>query len=454
MEYLQKQLTGASVDALRNTACIATFSSSRFGDDTKDGELASELASSHGASSAAFNVTKKLFGGSYPELEACEQHVRATYTKHRKLTKPWKKRGGGLLPNASIPEYLGMMGEASQKLDSLKELLRATLDTAHNRAKLRLGTAYKESDYMNLHAIPDRYEIHFELEPIPDSDDLKMPEGFEQVQLAGLAAGIRARFARAIATDWSNIKAALDAAIAKSEDTAEAKRWHDSTRSAALTGAEKLIGFISDIGCFDEANDNETRAMLDTLRGVVITLESHDIKRIASMESERKRFNQDCKRLRNAMGTLHLPLTSSTVNTVDTVNPDDTSSTDAEPVGTIEGALQVVDILATAAAIEEAEEAAEIEAFYAEEIDTPDTMSTPTDLDGEAFHSNFLAAGYEYPRAVVREVQISEAVTIPDEEQVQQEDQVQEQEQQAVANPVASLPANASIDDIVNALLG
>lgn len=288
-DYIQDQLKSASTDALRNTACIATFSSSRFGDDIKDDELASELGSAHGTSSANFNVTKKLFAGCCPELDALEQHVRATYTKHRKLTQPWKKRGGGLLPNAKITEYLGMMGEASQRLAALRDACRQALPQAHARAAIKLGSAYRESDYRDLLSIPDRFEIHYEIEPIPDGSDLVLPQGYETLQMRGLYEGVRARFARAINVQWQGLQQAIAEARAKSADGVDVKRWHGSTVDNIKTRAHDLRSFVREIGCFDD-----TSPLVMALGVIIDGIETHSIKRIASMESERKRFHRDC----------------------------------------------------------------------------------------------------------------------------------------------------------------
>lgn len=290
IDFLSDKLKGINTNALRNTACIATFSSSRFGDDVKDDELSAELGKAHGSDSDNFEVKKKLFAKECPELNMLTQAVRAAYTKHRKLTKPWKKRGGGLLPNVKIPDYLTAMGEASQKVAALREMVRQALPAAHARAKAKLGTAYKESDYKDLMSIPDRFELHFELEPIPEADDLVMPEGFEDVQLSGLKSGIRDRFARAIEFQWRGIERALIEGHAKASKP-DVKRWHESLLTNITGPTKELLSFTGEIF---GGNDAGTSAMTSTLKQVESTFSQHTVKRIAAMPDERKRFLKDC----------------------------------------------------------------------------------------------------------------------------------------------------------------
>lgn len=295
IDALQDLLKQVSTDALRNTACIATFSSSRFGEEVKDSELGAELAANHGGETDMFKVNRRMFGGTCPELDQLVAATRAAYTKHRALTEPWKKRGGGLLPNARIVEYLGVMGEMANKIADLREACRAALPAAHERAKSKLGTAYREADYRDLASIPDRFQVHFELEPIPDGVDLKLPDGYQSVQLNGLYDGVRARFARSIDVMLDKLERALRDAVNKSSNK-DTKRWHKSLTENIVQRADSVVQFMESLGVFDDHEDGGR--MLSVLRDIREQFGQYDVKHIASSESYREQF-------RNASAIAH-----------------------------------------------------------------------------------------------------------------------------------------------------
>lgn len=295
IDALQDLLKQVSTDALRNTACIATFSSSRFGEEVKDSELGAELAANHGGETDMFKVNRRMFGGTCPELDQLVAATRAAYTKHRALTEPWKKRGGGLLPNARITEYLGVMGEMANKIADLREACRAALPAAHERAKSKLGTAYREADYRDLASIPDRFQVHFELEPIPDGVDLKLPDGYQSVQLNGLYDGVRARFARSIDVMMDKLERALRDATTKASNK-DTKRWHKSLTENIVQRADSVVQFMESLGVFDGHEDGER--MLSVLRDIREQFGQYDVKHIASSESYREQF-------RNASAIAH-----------------------------------------------------------------------------------------------------------------------------------------------------
>ena len=93
LDFLQDKMHDVTTEAMRNVACIVSFSSSKFGDEVKDDFLAAELAKAHGTDSNNLSVTKSIFGDrQFPELSSQlpVQHVGSWPARHARA--PWPAR--------------------------------------------------------------------------------------------------------------------------------------------------------------------------------------------------------------------------------------------------------------------------------------------------------------------------------------------------------------------------
>jgi hypothetical protein len=160
-------------EALRDSCMIVTLSIRQWTTLRTDRSLRDDIAEANAGDVAAFVGKKNLLAGADHAFKA----IIATQTAFRKYlynnTLPFgqtlgnQMRGPRIIANARFLEVMGKYAQAKKEMAEDLARAKATYAAAVETAKLRLGHAFKASDYPPAEALSGLFSIELEFMPMP-----------------------------------------------------------------------------------------------------------------------------------------------------------------------------------------------------------------------------------------------------------------------------------------------
>ena len=160
--------------AAKQRAVLVSLNISVWDARTKDAALGHELARAKNAEDACVRVWKSLLPG-------CETlgKLVSLRTKARRFhydnTFAWQHRGIGMLPVKNFTPYTTEMQQFKECFTEMLPKLKEEYESLQDNARVKLGDAFKATDYPPVQSIIDRCRFDIIISPMPEGG-VSLPE--------------------------------------------------------------------------------------------------------------------------------------------------------------------------------------------------------------------------------------------------------------------------------------
>ncbi len=158
----------------KQRAVLVSLNISVWDARTKDVALGHELARQKNAEDACVRVWKSLLPGceTLGKLASLRSKARRF---HYDNTFPWQHRGVGILPVKNFSPYTTQMQQFKERFSEMLPALKGEYESLQDGARLKLGDAFKETDYPPVQSIVERCRFDIILSPMPEGG-VNLPE--------------------------------------------------------------------------------------------------------------------------------------------------------------------------------------------------------------------------------------------------------------------------------------
>jgi hypothetical protein len=158
----------------KQRAVLVSLNISVWDARTKDTALGHELARQKNAEDACVRVWKSLLPGceTLGRLASLRSKARRF---HYDNTFPWQHRGVGILPVKNFNPYTTQMQQFKERFAEMLPDLEKEYESLQDGARVKLGDAFKATDYPPVQSIVERCRFDIILSPMPDSG-VNLPE--------------------------------------------------------------------------------------------------------------------------------------------------------------------------------------------------------------------------------------------------------------------------------------
>ena len=167
----------------KQRAVLVSLNISIWGARTKDAALGQELARQKHAEDACVRVWKSLLPGceTLGKLASLRTQARRF---HYENTFAWQHRGVGMLPVKNITPYTTAVDAYRERFYAMVPTLKGEYEFMQERARVKLGDAYKATDYPSVDSIEDLCSFDVVISPMPGSGIALPPELAEEERRA------------------------------------------------------------------------------------------------------------------------------------------------------------------------------------------------------------------------------------------------------------------------------
>jgi hypothetical protein len=218
---------------LSEKAVLVSLNASCWAGRKYDRKASDEVAEAHGVGTGAGRYNKILIGDD-PAYVAVKRLIVEARQYHYEHTLPWTHDGARILPSAGYMDYAAAVRALKNQIDTAVAAFVAEYPVLRERARLRLGTLYREADY------PDDIAPYFSFKvsvlPMPDARDFRVD--LSQDEIDEVKAQVEAQLQEATNTAMRDVWDRLYAAVARMVDRL--------TEPAALAGGKKAKVIIKE----------------------------------------------------------------------------------------------------------------------------------------------------------------------------------------------------------------
>lgn len=254
------------MDKLQNNALIVKVECTKWSNTVEDRDISVEIVSDKNAEARSLKVMKPLAKG--PVIKELNKLIGQVGNQViRKWCVPWDT-GKHLIVVDNLKKFEADLKAKNDRLEELKIELRAEWLNIVRDDQLKLGDAFKPSDYPNVEDIVDKYSIKYSLFPITSADDvpaqLRLPaERIRQIEAdveadanERVEAGMKAIHKR-VTNVLNTFIDGMDRHGIKAQGQQRASKFSDTTVTAIEELAETLphINLTNDPALTEVAND-------------------------------------------------------------------------------------------------------------------------------------------------------------------------------------------------------
>ena len=102
---------------------------------------------------------------------------------HYQRTLPWGDNGDRLLPSTMYFDYTKAMRDLRNEFSQLTGTFVQNYPALVQEARNRLGSLYDPTDYPDISAIRQRFDVSLSFLPVPDAKDFRVDVGADEVEL-------------------------------------------------------------------------------------------------------------------------------------------------------------------------------------------------------------------------------------------------------------------------------
>lgn len=253
---MQTQLPEGFDHAITKKAMLVSLTIKMPSTGRKDKEASKEVTESHHADEESAYVSKKLYN---KELVAGFKSVATECRKiFYEMTLNWGRDGTRILLATSYFKLIESLKEKENRFWQEAEVFLDRVEEAEEKERHRLGTLYKEDDYLSRDQLRDKFAFELSFLPLTDSADWRINLSREEQER--IKEQTRAQMTQAYQTamrdPWLRLKGVIDK-MAESLGDPE-KRFHGTLvtniedlcevlPSLNLTGDKMLDELVSDV---------------------------------------------------------------------------------------------------------------------------------------------------------------------------------------------------------------
>ena len=258
--------------SLSERAMLVDFTVRCWTANVHDKAVSEEVARGHGASSRRVGRYQKQV---LPEeaLEEVAGIARAASRDNARLTLPWTQKGERILSSAAYMDVPGREGYAT-----LMRRHRAAFDAAVERfvveypryvaeAPARMGSLYKPSDYPDTTHVRGKFNLGYQIAPLPDPQDFRVQLGDEE--RAAVVAQLEAVQQDALAGAQRALVERLYAAVERVAERLTAYSVScdgvaGAFRDTLVTGLRELVGLVPALNIAEDPGLEALRTQIET----------------------------------------------------------------------------------------------------------------------------------------------------------------------------------------------
>ncbi len=251
----------------------------------QDKAVSDEVAGAKHAKSRAGTYQKNLFANC-KELASIQGYDQMIRQWHSSRTLPWSDRGPRLLPTKGYFDYMRELAQHESIRAALVDEFEKEYKTIIQSAQFELGALFNVDDYPDVSEIRHRFQMHYNIFPLPESGDFRVDIGNEGLE------ELRKNFEEAqekrIADAMQDVRDRVKDVVSKLSNQLRVEsdgtkgRVHESTIEACL----ELCDAMGDLNL---TNDPEIEQMRRELRNTVEYVDVKDVRKDEGSRMQTKR---------------------------------------------------------------------------------------------------------------------------------------------------------------------
>jgi hypothetical protein len=173
----------------KQRAVLVSLNISVWGARSRDAALGHELAQAKNADDKCVRVWKSLL----PDCETLKKLVALGSLArkfHYQNTFAWQHRGIGMLPVKNIVPYTTEVNAFRERFYAMVPALKDEYEFLQEKARLKLGGAYKATDYPPVESIGERCRFDVVISPMPDGG-VTLPEELGEEERRSIERSVR-----------------------------------------------------------------------------------------------------------------------------------------------------------------------------------------------------------------------------------------------------------------------
>ncbi len=256
-------------DNIASRAMIVYMNASQWTARKLDRQATSEVTANHAAASDAGRFNKQVIDKE--ALAPIQQVVSAARTYLYDHTLPWSDNGDRVLSSMNYFEVMGKLQDYAAEFKAAVDTFCNGYNQHRERAKLKLNSLFKESDYPYEHEVRSKFAFSFGVLPLPTAGDFRVDMSNDVVDevRAEIEQQLNARVQGMMSSVWED----LTKTVTHLRDRLQSDgKLFDST----LNNVTDLLSRIPGLNiCDDVALENTRKDLHAALAG----LEMKDIKK-------------------------------------------------------------------------------------------------------------------------------------------------------------------------------
>ena len=223
----------------KQRAVLVSLNISIWDARTKDAALGHELARQKNAEDACVRVWKSLLPGceTLGKLGSLRTQARRF---HYDNTFAWQHRGVGMLPVKNITPYTTEVNAFRERFYTMVPTLQDEYEFMQERARVKLGGAYKATDYPPVESISERCRFDVVISPMPESG-VALPEELGEEERRAIERSARESLESAHLEARKDLRQRLYDVVADMEEKLGKPK---DLRAASINHLESMLGLL------------------------------------------------------------------------------------------------------------------------------------------------------------------------------------------------------------------
>lgn len=191
----------------------------------QDKEVTAEVTASHNADKDAGQFRKKLY--TKEMVDGFKKASNAARQSLYEMTLPWGE-GSRILLVTNYTRLVEQMKSLERKFwEEVENFLDTVEENQHNERR-RLGSLYRDDDYLTKEELREKFLFETKFLPLPDASDWRVTLGQEDTERLRrqTEAQLKAAYAEAAKEPWLRLKKVIDNMVERLSDTD--KKFHNT----------------------------------------------------------------------------------------------------------------------------------------------------------------------------------------------------------------------------------
>jgi hypothetical protein len=245
--------------SLSTSSMLVSLKITQYSARKLDREASLDFCESKSATADSGNFNKVLIPKVH--LQPIQRMVNSIRNYHYATTLPWEHRGADILPSKMYLTYIKEMGNLKTQFETLVDEFITDYPIIISQVQQQLGSLYRESDYLDVEVIRDKFSIGVDITPIPNVADFRID--LEHAEVEKLKSELGARLDAANNVAEQELFARMYTSVAKAVITL--KEPGKIFRNTLILNMLELSRKAPLLNINDNADINEHSANLKSL---------------------------------------------------------------------------------------------------------------------------------------------------------------------------------------------